>query len=75
MIYKPVSYEIYETLDKQKVFITECYDKNYITYYLYSINDYTDVIACGVNEEWLSFKKQTFIKDRQLTFIKRNEFK
>ena len=63
LILIPIEYEVYQTSFNTKMFITKCYSKeDYITYYLYSINDYTDVIASSCDEEFTNFQKKDLLK-------------
>ena len=72
----PKTYDIYTTQDDKKLFITLGYDENtLIYYYLYSFEEIDDIIAAGINEEFLEFKKKEFVKNRGLKLIKRGEFK
>ena len=72
----PLYYWIYETKEKEKVIITIGYDeKNQIYYFLYSTEDKDGVLACGVDTEWLEYKKKMFIEERNLRLIKQGEFK
>lgn len=71
---KPVEVEVYRTPDNEKLFITLCYDENYIFYYLYSYKTTDDCICVGMDMEWLSYKKREFVETRGLKFVKKESF-
>ena len=72
----PLEYEIYTTEEKEKLYITIGYDeKNMIYYFLYSTEDKDGVLACGVNTEWLEYKKKMFVEERNLKLLKKGRFK
>ena len=72
----PLYYLIYETEEKEKLYITIGYDeKNMIYYFLYSTEDKDGVLACGVNTEWLEYKKKMFVEERNLKLLKKGRFK
>lgn len=72
----PVTWEVYVTQEKEKLIITEGYDdKTLISYVLYSFGDIDDVLVCGIDTEYLEYKKKMFIQERNLILIKKGVFK
>lgn len=68
----PIEYEVYQTSLNTKMFITKCYsEKDYNYFYIYSVEDYTDVIVASCDEWFADFQKERFIEDRNLKLLKK----
>ena len=72
----PVEWEMYLTSSNKKLFITLGHDEEkMVYYYLYSFNEIDDCICAGIDMEWMKWKKDEFVKDRNLKLIKKGKFK
>ena len=72
LILIPIEYEVYQTSFNTKMFITKCYSKeDYSYFYIYTTEDYTDVIVSSCDEEFTNFQKERFVKDRNLKLLKK----
>lgn len=72
LILKPINYEVYEAkkIFYKRYFIIECINiENGEVVWLYTNKKNTDIICSGRNEKELYFRKEYFIKEKQLKFI------